>query len=1282
MSKLKKKVHYFVARLLQGAAKLLKKCWMPLAILIILMAIFFSLFRALTPWAKEYKNDVEQHLSVLFGQPVTINDLETSWYWFEPVLKMDQVTVSDKQEHVLKLKKLLVGINLFSSLWHWEIKPGVLYVDDVNLVIHQAHDHWDIDGLSQTKSSMTLEPTTYDAVLGWLLSQEKIIIKNVSGSVYLKDGTLIPIKKLNFTALHSFGHYRLNGHALLDQEKPTELSVIADLESDSMKIEQMSGHAYLSLQHFLPVQWQSFFPKSNFHFKKGEGDIALWLDLDHGHLNNVQSKVRAKDIVWTREGQPKKQHIESIQANTAWKSIRGGWKLSADQVNVRIGGVSWPENALSLEFKRASNTYKAFIKNLLIESVLAMNIDWPEKMQSWIAMQPRGELHDTQIHLVNEDMDYLLTRFTHLGWQNHENIPEVQQISGVLYWQPTEGRLELDGENTMVKPKNLPPLTFGLLNAAFDWKALTNGTRISMDRFVLSHSDLVLSARGALDEPQGTTSGNLRLNAEFAAKDARYLLDYIPGQYLKPKFDQWLKQDIKRIASANGRIIVNGPINAFPFDDKSGEFTVTSHMSGVDLLINSDWPVNRNIDANVRVDKRQFDANILHAELNEVSVDRLSLVINDIGTGKETLLIHGALEAPADKIKAYLFASPLKTSLAKLKPLDMQDNLGLDLNLDIPLYPESDHVLARGNVIFDHNSAILHLPLHAVTIDNVAGALQFNEYGITTGEVEATLAGKPLLLRAQSIPDPKPYTEISVTGTATLDFLRKTFPFALFSYMQGDLKLQSLFTLHTSPDVVDHLHVESNLNDVSIDLPAPLGKALNNPAPLNVDIDFNLNNTVALNLNYANGLTGELLFDSNKTAYTLKRGAFNLGKGQAVLPKQDGVIVTGSLGTVDIQQWRDAFAKLPADNSNESVMDNINTIDLKFDRVDFLNQIFNALAVKINKKSHDDWVVKLTQKNLAGELHYQSKANVLSGHFSRLMLNKPDLRTKKTKQADVVLKPKDIPNLDITVDDFKIDDIDAGQLSLKSESTDSKWLLDYCNIKTPEYQLSIRGDWVQNPKKNTTTMQAGLQIEDLGKSLERWHLTPVVQARSGDLQFNGEWPGSFADFSLNSIVGKLNITLKNGRINHFDKDTENKLGLGKLLSILSLQTIPRRLKLDFSDLSEEGYSFDIFKGSFDVKHGVMTTDDSYIDGPVAYASMKGDLDFSKRLYDVDLRITPYIAASLPIVATIAGGPIAGVATWVASNMINKGMQKISGYTYKVSGPWSDPVVQQVKIYRR
>ena len=73
--------------------------------------------------------------------------METGWYWFEPVIKLDTVTVVSGADQVIQLKKLLVGINLFESFWHWQIQPGILYINDLNLTIRQVNHHWHIDGL-------------------------------------------------------------------------------------------------------------------------------------------------------------------------------------------------------------------------------------------------------------------------------------------------------------------------------------------------------------------------------------------------------------------------------------------------------------------------------------------------------------------------------------------------------------------------------------------------------------------------------------------------------------------------------------------------------------------------------------------------------------------------------------------------------------------------------------------------------------------------------------------------------------------------------------------------------------------------------------------------------------------------------------------------------------------------------------------------------------------------------------------------------------------------------
>jgi uncharacterized protein YhdP len=1175
--------------------RVIKSLRMPLAIVIITLAIIFSLFRALTPWAKQYKGEVEHHLSVLLGQPVTINDLETSWYWFQPVLKMNEVTLSNGRDHVLKLNKLLVGINVLSSLWHWQIEPGVLYVSDVSLTIRQSQDHWDIDGLNHDKQSVSLDSTSYLPILTWVLNQQKIIIKKLSARIYFTDGTVIPLSDVNVTALNAYGHYRLKGSARLDQDTPTEFSVLADMQLNPNDLKHLSGHSYFSVKHVLPSQWQGFFPDTAYHVKRGEGDIELWVDLIKGRFLSLQTILDFKDVALTQAGQAKGHVVQTLHANLAMRTTAAGWQLTGDHITLGLDGVSWPENALMLNYSESQKSYSAFLKQISLESLRTLDIPWPSYILPILNRHPVGQLHDTQLVFKDSAFDYVLTRFVNVGWMGIDDIPSVSQLTGVLHWQPTEGRIELDSNNTQITPKGLPVVSFDQLNAAWDWKQLSNGLRVSMDRFVLSRSDLVLSAQGTLDEP-GLPTANLRMMAEYSANDVKQWLNYVPSRFLKPKLEAWLKQDIHHIQKASGRVIVNGPLADFPFDKQPGEFSVNTYLTGVDLVFAPKWPLTRDIDAHLQVVNRTLDVDVFHADLQQVPIDTVHLAIHDLGLGHETLLVRGQLNAPADHMMAYVFSSPLKASFSKWKKMTLQNPLALDLNLEVPLYPESNRVIVRGLLTFDNNQATFHHALNEVTLDDLSGSMRFDEHGVTTSALHGTLSGDPVDITVQSIRQLKSYTEVHIKGATRMKLLRQTFPLPVFNVMDGPVTFDSVLKLSSNPNEMDHMTLTTSMKGVSVDLPAPLGKTAKEETPLTLSVDFNADKNIDVHLDY------------------------------------------------------------------------------------------KGMSIQAHKLSKNEWAVAIKQPDVLAHLNYNSVTNTLSGRIEQLHLSNLALMNRAINSAKSNVRPSDIPNLNLVVDQLTLDNVELGAVSVSTTSTPTVFKINECKIKSPEYLLNVQGAWTQKGKKSSTAIQMDLQLSDLGKALARWKRIPAVEAHRGHITFEGQWPAALYDFSLETLSGQLKIMLKQGRITHLDKETEEKLGLGKLLSILSLQTIPRRLQLDFSDLSEGGYTFDEFKGSFLVKNGVMNTQDSYIDGPVAYASMKGDLDLVHHLYDVDLRVSPYIMASLPIVVTIAGGPIAGpiagIATWVASKLINKGLQQISAYTYKVSGPWTDPVVQQVHIYRK
>lgn len=1320
---------------------LIKKLGMGLAILIILAAVCSSLFRSLTPWAKQYKAEVEQHFTQLLGKPVTIQNMETGWYWFFPVLKLEQFTLNKGKKNSIHLDKLLVGIDLFKSLWGFKIQPGILSIENLHLVVREKKGGWDIEGLSATPVPGPAEDLEKKLqMLLWLTQQEKLIIKDLSLEFHASDGRYFSISDLNLRAVNQGGHYKIDGKARFDQGKAAFFQFMGDLYFDPYQLQQSKGRVYFLAKQSALDNWQSLFSKdpsgSFVGIRGGTGDIALWVDWDKGGFSSLQAELQLQDFSLNLQGKST-QKIQTFHANCFWKPDEKGWKLHADKIQLTLGGVSWPENQMLLGFDKVQQSYQIFVKSILIESLLSQKIDSPWPIQRLLSIHPQGLLSDTQLVLKEEipelevhppellpqsepserlsdcslcrtlgilpfvigsdlknkprdaemmqnlaskwKLTYLLTRFDQLRWQALGSIPQVRSLSGVLHWQPEEGRLDLDSKQVLLAFKGYPAQNFSLFNGSVEWKELSDGLRVSIDRLVLSQPELTLSLQGALDQVKPHSLGNIRLVTEFSAKNLQQWFPFLPKAYLKPKFYDWLTK--QKAGEASGKILVNGLASDFPFDNKNGEFSIRSHLSKGELLIQAGWPRVKEIESTINLDHRNLLIAINHADFQGVPVKEMNLRIDDIGKDKENLLIHGRVQGSAQKMRNYILASPLKEKLNQLKMLSMKGLLFLDLRLEIPLYPENDENLLRGLLVFKDNTLVVKHRLKEFALEEVTGDLSFDEHGVTHSALQASAWGYPLTIKVASVKSPKPVTNLLIDWECTVESIKNHFKSSVLSLLKGRFFINAILSLPENPHDPMSINLKSSLHGLAIHLPEPLGKKQEESLPLEVTLDLKSQKAWRLQAHYANKLSADLLLNQDME---LQSGLLLLGKGQAVNSDKPGLAVMGVLDGFNLQEWKQVMEDFSTKNNQTALLNKLRIIRVKLKRLTFLNQEFDQMVMKASLLPNQDWSLQLDQKNLAADLNYTPSSNLLSGLVKRLHLAPLD-KTEDNKgegDRDSLRHPGQIPNLNLRLDQVSFGQVKLGDITLKSHSSEEKWSIDYCKIDSPAYSVLVGGAWTQKGKKNGTTLSLKLHINNLAQSLERWGVHPAVDAGKGDLEFQGDWQGALWDFSLSTLSGNLYLELKNGRITHLSPETEEKLGLGKLLSILSLQTIPRRLQLDFSDLSHQGYSFDVFKGNFVVNKGMMSTQDSTMDGPVAYASMKGDLDLLQRTYNLNLSISPHITASLPLVATIAGGPIAGVAAWVASKIINQGMQKISNYTYQISGPWQEPIVQQLTLEKQ
>ena len=128
-------------------------------------------------------------------------------------------------------------------------------------------------------------------------------------------------------------------------------------------------------------------------------------------------------------------------------------------------------------------------------------------------------------------------------------------------------------------------------------------------------------------------------------------------------------------------------------------------------------------------------------------------------------------------------------------------------------------------------------------------------------------------------------------------------------------------------------------------------------------------------------------------------------------------------------------------------------------------------------------------------------------------------------------------------------------------------------------------------------------------------------------------------------------------------------GIGKLLGVLSLQSLPRRLSLDFRDIFTEGLAFDEIVGTVKVNRGVANTENFRIQGPAVRILMSGDVDLARETQKLHVKVFPSMSDSLSVAGALIGGPIAGIATFVAQKLLKDPIDKIASHEYDITGTW-------------
>ena len=364
-------------------------------------------------------------------------------------------------------------------------------------------------------------------------------------------------------------------------------------------------------------------------------------------------------------------------------------------------------------------------------------------------------------------------------------------------------------------------------------------------------------------------------------------------------------------------------------------------------------------------------------------------------------------------------------------------------------------------------------------------------------------------------------------------------------------------------------------------------------------------------------------------------------------------------------------------------------INLHIEKLTGYGQSISALHIDAARRG-DGLAAQLSSSTVNGEVvwepHGYEKGSLFRAHLSNLHWpgdkstvtsaesSVKAVQPEKIERAAIMsgLRPGNLPALDISVEDLQFKGKQFGHFELVGHPEGKDWRLRRVNISNPDSNLVGEGAWGSNTASQAQTqINLVMDISDAGKMLGRFGYPNTVQGGNGKLTANLSWVGTPDEFSYAILNGTLQLDTDKGRFLKMNQ------GAGKLLSILSLQDLPKHISLGFTDVFSEGFQFDRISGSAVIKGGVIETQDFHIVGSSAKVNMKGNVDLKNETQNLSVRIFPSIGDSVSLIGLIAISPPVGIGLLLGNTLLGNPLDKIVAFEYKVSVTWNDPSVVRV-----
>lgn len=1344
------------SRPLKWAAALLRALlWAVAGVWLLFALTWGAIHGIIVPRIGEWRPELETLATRAVGVPVRIGGIRAQTQGLIPSFELTDVRLLDAQgRDALVLGRVLTAVSV-TSLWRLGFEQ--IHIDQPELDVRRLPDgRLEIAGLDLFQNKE--HPDKDHQAADWFFSQNEFVIR--SGKVHWTDDLrrqpTLTLDNVDLVARNPGRQHLLRLDATPAGGLSGRLSLRADMRSPFLTLHPgrwsaWTGTAYAELPTVNLARLASPTHLADWLGLKvdtGQGALRLWLDLEDGQVQASTADLALTGVLARFARAPQPLVLNGFSGRVSLQRRAQSWEVNTEHLAFETRtGQRWKQGQLRVQYQPLNGEtpvpgeFEASHVSLTALHELGSGLPLPPAMQGWLAeLRPVGTLETLRLNWVGNEQ----------GWSRYAGRGKVVGLALAAetlptYAAPGKGVVSTPGRpgfggaaidfdfNQEGGQARLgmaqghlhfpgvfeePVIPMERLSAEVRWRMQGDDIDAQFNNVRFANADLQGHASGSWRTSDPATSpsqarfpGVLKLDGTLSRGRGERVHRYLP-LVIAADARAYVKASILGGQARDVRFHVAGDLWQMPFENPAdGEFHIAAKVSQVDYAFvppswgpegRPKWPALKQVDGELVFDRASMTLAVNKggvADAPGLKVTKASARIADL-SDKAVVEVQAQIEGPLSDALGVVNRSPLADMTGQaLRQTRGTGSAAIQFGLSVPL-ANTDKTTVRGSVTLPGND--LQITPDSPLLVRTRGRVEFSDQGFQVTQGVTRLVGGELQfsggLRVQ---DGGSHLQFKGQGQATAEGLRQS-PFlgplaSVAERATGTTGYSiQLGLAHGQPEFA----VQTNLQGLALDLPAPLNKAAEAawplrysqqataPAPAGATPDEEMSLSVSNPQGHL--LTLELL----------------RSPGSGTAPQVRGLVLAGSApraglampaqGVTARIQWpqidADAWDTLVTGTSHAGLVSELQSVQpqrvwLDTQRLTAGGRQFHDVTLDASRRG-TRWQGRVQARELAGTLDYQPGTERQGAHLVA-RLDRLDWQTSNddpTPGPSVAPQPLNIPSLDVEVAALELDGRDLGRLELQAmnrqiDPTLREWRLTRLNLKVPEAQLSATGNWVpvgatqgvgpSSAHARRTALNFKLEVQDSGALLARFGMPGVFRGGKGQLEGNLAWMGPPHAFHTPSLSGQLKLDVAAGQFLKADP------GLAKLLGVLSLQSLPRRLALDFRDVFTQGFAFDFVRGDARVDHGVIATNNLQMKGPNAAVLMEGQADVGSETQDIRALVVPEInAGTASLIATVIN-PAVGLGSFLAQAILRQPLIQASTQAFRIHGTWTDPVVDRV-----